>query len=165
MPNAAHLALAHFESQFADDFLLVTQNVDGLHQRAGQKNILAMHGELSKARCSSCAHVLEFPEELNENAHCSKCQGKLRPHIVWFGEMPLFLPEIYSALQNCDLFVAIGTSGVVYPAADMVNTVRRNGRGAKTILINLESAENDWCFDKIILGPASKTVPELFKIN
>jgi len=159
MPNAAHIALAEFEKQHQADFCLVTQNVDDLHQRAGSTNILPMHGELSKARCTACGSVLNAPDELSSNTVCQHCKsmGTLRPHIVWFGEMPLYMDEINRELENCDLFISIGTSGNVYPAAGFVEFANRVG--ARTLEVNLEESKTASAFDDGLYGKAGDVLP------
>lgn len=160
-PNAAHLALAQLESALGDHFLLVTQNVDNLHERAGSKRLLHMHGELLKARCLRTGQVFAFDGEINVETSCVCCQkqGTLRPHIVWFDEMPLYMDEIEQAIRQCDLFLSIGTSGVVYPAAGFAR-LAKYAAGAKTIEINLEAADNHSAFDTHLYGLASQLVPE-----
>ena len=158
-PNAAHRALAKLEQHLGDDFLLVTQNVDNLHERAGNTRVLHMHGELAKKRCTSCEYVSECTTDLAATNICERCKrpGGLRPDIVWFGEMPYHMDRIYRALEDADLFVAIGTSGVVYPAAQFVSHAKQHG--AQTVEINLEAAANSADFDESILGPATENVP------
>lgn len=159
-PNAAHLALAQLESALGDNFLLVTQNVDNLHERAGSKRLLHMHGELLKARCIRTGQIFPFDGEINAETVCACCQktGALRPHIVWFGEIPLYMDEIECAISQCNFFLSIGTSGAVYPAAGFVQLARY--AGAKTIEINLEAAANQSVFETHIYGMASQMVPE-----
>jgi NAD-dependent deacetylase len=160
-PNPAHRALAELEQKWPGDFLLVTQNVDDLHERAGSRRLIHMHGELRKARCRRCAGVAEWLADLGPLSACPTCAaiGSLRPHIVWFGEMPLEMDAITNALENADTFVAIGTSGQVYPAAGFVQIAAH--AGARTIEVNLESSANFSLFDERRLGPASIRVPEL----
>lgn len=159
-PNAAHRALAEFEQRFEGDFLLVTQNIDDLHERAGSSNVLHMHGELLKVRCYACDSLLIWRSDLSEStsAPCCNSLGSLRPHVVWFGEMPLEMPRIERALASCDLFVAIGTSGQVYPAAGFCDLAR--AAGARTVEINLEQTTSSHRFTDHLVGAASKTVPE-----
>lgn len=159
-PNAAHLALARFEAEHDDEYLLVTQNVDNLHQRAGSQNILPMHGELLKARCLDSDEVFEWRDDLTlETPHPRDPSrlGRLRPHIVWFGEMPIGMDLIEQAAGQADLFVAIGTSAVVYPAAGIVQATRRDCR---TVEINLEQTPQSGAFDESIRGKASVEVPK-----
>ena len=157
-PNAAHLALAALERKWDGEFLLVTQNVDDLHDRAGSKKLLHMHGELLKARCLATGRVYEWRGAIALETTCPCCEriGTLRPHIVWFGEMPLEMERIYSALSECGLFVAIGTSGQVYPAAGFVQEVPR---AARTVEINAERSMMSHAFGEQILGKAGVEVP------
>lgn len=162
-PNLAHLALAQFERQFRGEFLLVTQNVDSLHERAGSKNVIHMHGELSKMRCTATDEVYPWTIDCSTDHVCECCglPGRLRPHIVWFGEVPFFMDEIERALLSCDLFVSIGTSGNVYPAAGFFRIAR--SAGAKTVELNLEPSENARAFFEGQYGPATKVVPKFFE--
>lgn len=158
-PNAAHLALAALENEMGNDFLLVTQNIDDLHQRAGSHRVLPMHGELRTARCQLCAAINPWLEDFTDADTCPSCAkaGGLRPHVVWFGEMPLFMDEIQTALLQADVFAAIGTSGNVYPAAGFGALAAR--AGAQTYEINLEPSKVVSDFDHAITGPATQTVP------
>ncbi|EMI17336.1 Silent information regulator protein Sir2 [Rhodopirellula maiorica SM1] len=158
-PNAAHRALADFEATHQDDFLLVTQNIDDLHVRAGSKKVLPMHGELLKARCTHTGEVFPWREDLDESTpHPTRpeIRGTLRPHVVWFGEMPLGLEQIEVAARQADLFIAIGTSAVVYPAAGIV---RQTKPSCRKIEINLDATPNSGQFDESIRGKASVEVP------
>ena len=161
-PNAAHLALVELEQKWPDNLLLITQNVDNLHERAGSKKLLHMHGELLKVHCKRTKKVYDWVSDLDSSAICDCCKkaGGLRPHIVWFGEMPLQMDFIYDRLDECDLFVSIGTSGHVYPAAGFVNHVKENGREAQTIEINLDGTQNFSQFKTVIRGSASTEVPK-----
>lgn len=158
-PNAAHAALARLEAALGDRLTLVTQNVDNLHERGGSKNVLHMHGEIAKARCHDCGATAPYDGDLSINLGCGACgrTGGMRPHVVWFGETPLFLDEIYDALAAADLFVSIGTSGNVYPAAGFVSAARQ--AGVPTMEINLEPSENARVFDTGRYGKASEAVP------
>lgn len=158
-PNAAHRALARLEEAFGQDFLLVTQNVDDLHERGGSRCVLHMHGELNRAWCRACDIRVEWREDLSTETVCPMCGtlGHLRPDIVWFGEMPYHMDEIMQALDGCDLFVAIGTSGAVYPAAGFVEIAARGG--AETLEINLQPSDGTYLFDDFRHGPATETVP------
>jgi NAD-dependent deacetylase len=159
--NQAHKALAEFESQHDGMFTLITQNVDDLHQRAGSKNVFPMHGELRKARCSNCKTIQACDVSVDQASVCIFCGEKsMRPHIVWFGEMPLFMQEIEAALASSDLFVAIGTSSAVYPAAGFYHTAKQIG--AKTVELNLQPSDQASNFDEAYYGVASKVVPEFF---
>jgi NAD-dependent deacetylase len=161
-PNAAHRALARLEqalTERSDHLTLVTQNIDDLHERAGSRRVIHMHGELLKARCQNCGSVRLWPKDLAPADVCPDCgrAGGLRPHVVWFGEMPLGMDLIDRALRKSDLFVAVGTSGAVYPAAGLVAEAR--AQGIRTCEINLEAADNAGLFDEQCYGPASQTVP------
>ncbi len=160
-PNACHQALARLEREFVGPVLLVTQNIDNLHERAGSRNLVHMHGELLKMRCEASGRVYEIQGEILPDTRCACCKknGTLRPHIVWFGEMPLEMERIYQALSVCDLFIAIGTSGHVYPAAGFVEAA--NTVGARTIEINLEASAVVSRFDESRRGLASQLVPQL----
>ena len=158
--NAAHDALARLEAEWPGDVLVVTQNIDDLHEQAGTKNLIHMHGELLKARCTACTGVQEWRGDITLDDCCPACAspGTLRPHVVWFGEMPLGLDDIDDALNACGLFVSIGTSGNVYPAAGYVRQVRLAGR-ARTVELNLEPSEGASLFERAIYGAASVVVP------
>lgn len=157
-PNAAHMALAKLETIFGDNVMLVTQNVDDLHERGGSKNVYHMHGELLSARCAISQETFEWRDSFDHTSKCPCCNRvTLRPDIVWFGEMPMYMDEIYSALANADLFVAIGTSGNVYPAAGFVQIAKESG--AHTIEANLAPGATNALFDESLTGPASHIVP------
>lgn len=158
-PNAAHHALAALEARWPGDFLLVTQNIDDLHDRAGSRKRVPMHGELLKARCTACGDLLPWTGDLSTGMACPHClrQGTLRPHVVWFGEMPLEMERIYAALADCDLFLSIGTSGNVYPAAGFV--AEASGHGAHTVELNLERSQGAHLFAEGRYGPATQVVP------
>ncbi|UMO90025.1 NAD-dependent protein deacylase [Pectobacterium sp. PL64] len=160
VPNAAHLALANLEAMLEDNFMLITQNIDNLHERAGSKRIIHMHGELLKVRCSQSGQIFEWTDDLaaGERCHCCQFPAPLRPHVVWFGEMPLHMDKIYHALSQADYFIAIGTSGHVYPAAGFVHEA--HSHGAYTLELNLEPSQVESQFDEKIYGPASTVVPE-----
>ncbi|WP_424137422.1 Sir2 family NAD+-dependent deacetylase [Roseomonas chloroacetimidivorans] len=157
-PNVAHRALAELEANWPGGFLLVTQNIDDLHDRAGSRRLIHMHGELMKARCLRCGAVSEAGGDLSPETPCPACEaaGGMRPHVVWFGEMPLEMERIGAALDACDLFVSIGTSGAVYPAAGFVQEVRHR---ADTLELNLEPSEGSHLFDEARHGPATRLVP------
>ncbi|ARN81745.1 NAD-dependent deacylase [Methylocystis bryophila] len=165
-PNGAHVALAELERQLAargGELTLVTQNIDDLHERAGSQRVIHMHGELLKARCLRCDAVLPCRDDLGEASACAvsacaacKAEGALRPHVVWFGEVPLHMEEIYAALVHADRFVAIGTSGSVYPAAGFVAEAR--ALGLRTCELNLEPSDNAYLFDERHYGKASEAV-------
>ena len=158
-PNAAHAALARLDAEWPGDLLLVTQNVDDLHERAGSKRLIHMHGELASGWCLACGERFPWTGSMGEGAACPQCQavGQVRPDIVWFGEMPYAMERIEVALQTCDLFVSIGTSGAVYPAAGFVQTARYCG--AKTLEINLEPSLGSVYFDESRTGRAGELVP------
>jgi NAD-dependent deacetylase len=161
LPNAAHVALAELEGRWRGEFLLVTQNIDDLHERAGSRRLVHMHGELLKAQCLHCGAVLAQHGDIAPDGECSSCAGRggLRPRVVWFGEMPLEMERIDAALSRCGLFVSIGTSGNVYPAAGFVAQARRVAQ-AHTIELNLEPSEGASLFAERHYGPASRIVPE-----
>ncbi len=160
-PNSAHKAIAEFAKKWPGEMLLVTQNVDDLHYRAGNNsNLIHMHGELYKARCQSTEKVLTWKEDLTTTLECPECgvKGCLRPHIVWFGEMPLKMEQINAALLDCDLFISIGTSGNVYPAAGFVQIARM--AGAHTVELNMEPSSGSFLFAEAHHGPATEVVPK-----
>jgi len=159
-PNAAHLALARLERDYPGKVLLVTQNIDNLHERAGCTNLIHMHGELLKIRCEACGTVHAWDHDLSTKDMCPRCNrtGSLRPHVVWFGEFPLEMERIYAALEECGLFLSIGTSGNVYPAAGFVQHVLEYGDG-HTVELNLEPSSGATLFDETLYGPASGVVP------
>ncbi|MQX38074.1 Sir2 family NAD+-dependent deacetylase [Roseospira navarrensis] len=159
-PNAAHEALARLEAEWDDEVFLVTQNIDDLHERAGSRTLLHMHGELLKVRCEGCDCVVEWRADLGPEHTCDDCgrPGGLRPHVVWFGEIPLGMEAIADALDRCALFMSIGTSGTVYPAAGFVAEVERFGR-AHTVELNMEASHGASMFRESVLGPATQVVP------
>jgi NAD-dependent deacetylase len=157
-PNLAHKALARLDAEWPGELMIVTQNVDDLHERAGAKRVLHMHGELKSAWCLACNGRVRWEEDLGHGPPCPACgEAKLRPDIVWFGEMPYEMDRIDSALMNADLFVSIGTSGAVYPAAGYVQTARY--RGARTLEMNLEPSQGSFFFDESRIGKAGELVP------
>lgn len=158
-PNAAHAALARLEAEWKDKVTIVTQNIDDLHERAGSKNLLHIHGELLKSRCFACGDKREIRADLTATSVCPACgnDGTLRPHVVWFNELPLFMDEAIAATQSCATFVSIGTSGAVYPAAGLVEYARAGG--ARTIELNLEPSEGASNFAEKRYGPATELVP------
>lgn len=161
-PNAAHLALARLEYALeaipGAEFTLITQNIDNLHERAGSSQVIHMHGELLKMRCAQTDLVFDIRTdlELGDTCRCCRLPGNLRPHVVWFGEMPLEMNRIHQALERCDLFISIGTSGQVYPAAGFYQLASQNG--AHTVEINLEPTDSQ--FDEQHYGMAGSTVPQ-----
>jgi len=158
-PNSAHIALAKLEQQFQGSVMLVTQNIDNLHEQGGSQNVLHMHGEILKIQCKASQTVFDCTDDVSVEDRCACCDqaGNLRPHIVWFGEMPLYMDEIYQALSECDLFIAIGTSGNVYPAAGFVQMA--NQAGAQSLEINLEESMVASEFTQARYGKASELVP------
>lgn len=158
-PNEAHRALARLDAAWRGELLVVTQNVDDLHERAGAKRMLHMHGELKSAWCLGCNVRSSWEGPLGNDPACPACgiAGKLRPDIVWFGEMPYQMERIDAALARADLFVSIGTSGAVYPAAGFVRTARHYG--AETLELNLDPSEGSIFFQQTRLGRASELVP------
>ncbi|MCH9705341.1 MAG: NAD-dependent protein deacylase [Proteobacteria bacterium] len=161
-PNAAHQALANFEKNYTGDFLLVTQNIDDLHERAGSKRLIHMHGELLRMFCTQCTHNINITGDSSVEDTCVACgkRGGMRPDIVWFGEMPYQMSAIEQALMQCDLFVAIGTSGNVYPAAGFVQSAR--AIGARCVELNLEQSTTHHLFDEGRYGPATEEVEAFF---
>ncbi|MFT6555297.1 Sir2 family NAD+-dependent deacetylase [Alcanivorax sp. DSM 26295] len=158
-PNAAHRALAELEQALPGQVLVVTQNVDDLHERAGSRNVIHMHGELLKARCQSTETLVPADRDLDPALSCTVCgaAGCLRPHVVWFGEMPLEMERIYATLAGCERFISIGTSGNVYPAAGFVAEARASG--AHTTELNLEPSEQLTAFHEHRHGRATELVP------
>ncbi len=159
-PNVAHLALARLEQRYKGEVTIVTQNIDLLHEAAGSKQIIHMHGRDGEIRCMECGRVSESSEDLTPASVCADCGavGALRPNIVWFGEMPHRMDEIGQRLDDCGLFLSIGTSGNVYPAAGFVLQTRRRGR-AHTVELNLDPSDNQSLFHEHIYGPATEIVP------
>ena len=158
-PNPAHQALARLDGAWRGDLLIVTQNVDDLHERAGANNVLHMHGEHLNTWCTACDVRSAWTGPLITRPPCPECgESALRPDVVWFGEMPYQMDRIYAALATCDLFVSIGTSGAVYPAAGFVREAKANG--ARTLELNLEPSQGSRWFDETRLGPASEIVPQ-----
>lgn len=158
-PNAAHQALAKLEQALGDDLMVVTQNVDDLHERGGSKSVYHMHGKLLSARCAISQQSFVWRDSFDHTTKCPCCHRvTLRPDIVWFGEMPLYMDEIYTALAQADIFIAIGTSGNVYPAAGFVQVAKESG--AYTIEANLAPGATNPLFDQSLTGPASQIVPK-----
>jgi NAD-dependent deacetylase len=158
-PNAAHAALARLDREFAGELLLVTQNIDDLHERAGSTRLVHMHGELGQALCANCGNRLHWPDDMDVDSLCPACHsfGTIRPDVVWFGEMPYHMGRIHRALETCELFVSIGTSGNVYPAAGFVEEARHHG--AHTLELNLEPSEGHTLFAEAEHGRATELVP------
>jgi len=158
-PNAAHHALARLEQAHSGEVLTVTQNIDGLHEAAGTKHLIHMHGELGRALCARCGTSMPWASDLSLTIACPVCHkaGFLRPDVVWFGEMPREMERITEALGRCDLFVSVGTSGAVYPAAGFVAEARN--AGAHTVELNLDPSDGASLFTETRYGPATKIVP------
>ena len=159
-PNAAHAALAHLEAEWTGRVLIITQNIDSLHEHAGSKNLIHMHGIYAKARCNFCDHIVDWEGDMSVKDVCATCArpSGLRPNVVWFGEIPMGLDEIQEALAVCDLFMSIGTSGNVHPAAGFVAMTRQLGR-AHAVELNLEPSLGAPLFHETHHGPATTTVP------
>ncbi|UWQ10461.1 NAD-dependent deacylase [Aliiroseovarius crassostreae] len=157
--NAAHTALARLQARHPGRVSLITQNIDDLHERGGAVDVIHMHGELTRALCASCGHRWAAPREMDPADPCPNCHAPTtRPDIVWFGEIPYQMERILTLLSEADLFVALGTSGTVYPAAGFVGEAR--AMGIPTLEINLERSDGSGVFDHGIYGPASRVVPE-----
>lgn len=169
-PNPAHVALAGLERELGDRFFLCTQNVDNLHEQAGSKRLVHMHGELFKSRCDSCLR-LPFEDTKTYEADISRCEcgGRIRPHIVWFGEVPFEMDRIMAELDRCTVLAVIGTSGVVHPAASFVHWVRQryaaDGEPVRTVYVGPEEPDNRAAFDECVLGKAGEMLPGLFEID
>ncbi|MGX9354901.1 NAD-dependent deacylase [Roseobacteraceae bacterium S113] len=157
-PNAAHMALARLEAEHHGDVVIITQNVDDLHARAGARQVLQMHGTLAGALCGACAHRWAAVGDMAPDDPCPSCDApRTRPDVVWFGEMPYHLDEIAHHIETADIFAAIGTSGQVYPAASFVDGAR--DAGAWTVELSLEPTAVSRAFDEVRLGAATQTVP------
>ncbi len=158
-PNSAHHALAKLEAEYSGEILVVTQNIDNLHERAGSQSLLHMHGIMNGDLCNNCGHRQQTTHTLTIETLCPACttKGSMRPDVVWFGEMPYHMERIEEALAACDVFVSIGTSGEVYPAAGFVAMAREIG--AHTVELNLEPSSGDHMFAEKHYGPASEVVP------
>ena len=158
-PNAAHVALAKLDAEWDGELLIVTQNIDDLHERAGARRVLHMHGEALSVWCLACDARHHWEGTLSDHPPCPACgEPAMRPDLVWFGEMPYRMEEIFGAIASADLFVSIGTSGAVYPAAGFVRTARDHG--VQTLELNLERSQGSAWFAETRLGPASELVPE-----
>lgn len=158
-PNAAHRALARLEREAPGEVLLVTQNIDDLHDRAGSETLIHMHGEIMRALCAACGHRWPWEADMTRADVCPRCRrtGVVRPDVVWFGETPYQMERIYAAVSTCEIFVSIGTSGAVYPAAGLSMEARASG--ARTLELNLEPSETVTAFEEARHGPASRLVP------
>jgi NAD-dependent deacetylase len=170
-PNPAHLALAKLEEALGDNFFLCTQNVDGLHEAAGSSRLIHMHGDLFKSRCSrdGCGEPFEdhaLYEDPDRLPHCKRCDSLIRPHICWFGEMPFEMTRIVRAMHSAPLFLSIGTSGAVYPAAGFAAELKdpRNDHPPKTVYVGVEEPANLFDFDECRLGKAGELLPSLFEM-
>ena len=163
-PNAAHRALARLEAEWPGQVLLVTQNIDDLHERGGSRNVVHMHGEMLKSRCTVCGDIQDCRSDVEMSLACPLCgsTGTTRPHVVWFGEMPLGLDRIYGALDGCGMFMSIGTSGNVYPAAGFIDYIR-DDPGVRTVELNLEPSQGGHRFTDAHYGRATEIVPEFIE--
>lgn len=159
-PNKAHLAITKLQKEYPADVHIITQNVDTLHEKAKSKNIYHIHGQINQAVCMNCGQVLETWGDVTSETVCKNCQvmGMMKPNIVFFGENLLYMDKVEELLRTCDLFVSVGTSGVVFPAASFVQTAKYYG--ADTIEFNLEATSNNFYFDKHIMGKAGETLPK-----
>lgn len=160
-PNPAHEALARLQREHPGRVTLVTQNVDDLHERGGSTDVIHMHGELLKARCAHCEDVRGWSGDIDDQMRCDACHsaGHMRPHIVWFGEMPFHMDAIFEALSGVDIFLAVGTSGQVYPAAGFVEVASRVG--ARTIEVNTDATAMSGAFQEHRVGAAGVEIPRL----
>ncbi len=158
-PNAAHLAITELQKNYPGQINVITQNVDTLHEKAGNRNVYHIHGQINQAVCLNCGHILETFGDVDTQTVCPHCQvaGMMKPNIVFFGENLLCMNEVDRLLRSCDLFVSIGTSGIVYPAAGFVQTAKYYG--TDTIEFTLETTANNYLFDRHIYGPAGQTFP------
>ncbi len=159
-PNPAHLCLTRLQKDYLAEISIVTQNVDTLHEKAGNKNVIHIHGQIDQAVCLNCGQILKSYGDVTTETVCPHCQimGMMKPNIVFFGENLLYMAQVERLLQNCDLFLSVGTSGVVFPAAGFVQIAKLNG--ADTYEFNLEQTSNNWYFDKHVYGKAGTTLPQ-----
>ena len=164
-PNPAHDNLAILENHWKGEFILVTQNVDNLHERAGSKKLIHMHGSLDKAYCMNCSDRIILDFDLSINYRCSKCKkkGGVRVDVVWFGEQPKYLDLIYDHLARTDIFLSIGTSNNVYPAAGFIDFLCNQQKKVELIEFNIEKTNKSFLFEKSIIGPASNTIERFVK--
>lgn len=162
-PNPAHLAITELQKMYPAQVDVITQNVDTLHEKAGNTNVYHIHGQINQIVCMNCGHVFETWGEITSEDKCEKCgvTGMLKPNIVFFGENLLYMNKVDTILKSCDLFISVGTSGVVYPAAGFVQIVKMFG--ADTVEMNMETTSNNKMFDKHIYGPAGSTLPTFVK--
>ncbi|MBE6447735.1 MAG: NAD-dependent deacylase [Alphaproteobacteria bacterium] len=158
-PNPAHLAITKLQQNYPAKISVITQNVDTLHEKAGNQNIYHIHGQINQSVCLNCGHILETFGDVDTQTQCHNCHvtGMMKPNIVFFGENLLCMDTVEQLLSSCDLFLSVGTSGVVFPAASFVQIAKYNG--AKTFEFNLEPTSNNFYFDKHIMGPAGTTLP------
>jgi len=168
-PNPGHEALVELERSLGERFFLCTQNVDGLHEQAGSKRLVHMHGKLFQSRCERECGRPPFDDEwtLEGEAEIPRCAcgGRIRPHICWFGETPFELERIFAELERATIFLAIGSSGVVEPAASFVRFARRQGGRVRTFYVGPEEPANAGSFDEVFLGPSGEVLPGLFKTH
>ena len=159
-PNPAHLAITKLQDKYPAPVAVITQNVDTLHEKAGSRNIYHIHGQINQAVCLNCSHVLETWNDVTTETICPNCSvaGMMKPNIVFFGENLLYMDKVERLLAGCDLFLSIGTSGVVFPAAAFVQTAKLYG--AVTYEFNLEPTSNNFYFDHHIMGKAGETLPK-----
>ncbi|MBR1600267.1 MAG: NAD-dependent deacylase [Alphaproteobacteria bacterium] len=162
-PNPAHLAITELQKNHSAQIDVITQNVDTLHEKAGNKNVYHIHGQINQIVCMNCGHVFETWGDITSEDKCEKCNiaGMLKPNIVFFGEDLLYMNKVDALLKSCDLFISVGTSGVVYPADGFVQYAKMFG--ADTIELNMEQTSNNLLFDSHIYGPAGTTLPILVK--
>ena len=162
-PNPAHLAITELQNNCSAQIDIVTQNVDTLHEKAGNKNVYHIHGQINQIVCMNCGHVFETWGDVSSEDKCEQCgiSGMLKPNIVFFGEDLLYMDKVNVLLRTCDLFISVGTSGVVYPAAGFVQIAKMFG--ADTVELNMEKTSNNLLFDRHIYGPAGTTLPALVK--
>ncbi len=161
-PNAAHYALAKLEQKSRKNFLLVTQNIDKLHEEAGSKKIKHMHGSLYEAYCMYCRYTITLDFDLSTNYKCKSCNnsGMVRVDVVWFGEQPKFMDIIYNYIEQVEVFISIGTSNNVYPAAGFIDLIKQYESNVELYEFNLETTHKSSLFTKIFNGPATKTLPK-----
>lgn len=159
-PNNAHLAITKLQQEYPAEVNIVTQNVDTLHEKAKSKNVYHIHGQINQAVCMNCGNVLETWGDVSSETACSNCHiiGMMKPNIVFFGENLLYMDKVEELLRTSDLFVSVGTSGLVFPAAGFVQTAKYYG--ADTVELNLEPTSNNIYFDKHIMGKAGTTLPK-----
>lgn len=158
-PNAAHLAISELQKKYNANISIVTQNIDTLHEKAGNKNVFHIHGQINQIVCLNCGHVFETWGDVSSEDTCPHCniRAMLKPNIVFFGENLLYMDKVEQLLNSCDLFISVGTSGVVYPAAGFVQIAKYHG--ANTVELNLEDTSNNYLFDRHIFGKAGTTLP------